>query len=81
MHETQGKVMTVDFEKKILVVYETEFSWDQNTAFCNKKGVPIGINELKPNARVDILWEYATGTKKRIAKTVYLLSKHIGEED
>jgi len=78
---TQGKVTRVNFEKKVLVVYETDFFWNENTVFCDKNGTSIAVNQLKPNAWVDILWENGTGAQKRIAKKVYLLSRPVNKGD
>ena len=41
--QTKGKVMQLDFAKKMVIVNEKTFFWDPNTLFFDEKGSPISI--------------------------------------
>ena len=52
--EMTGNVMNVDMAKKIVVVDEKTFVWDQNTLFYNAKGSPVTADKLRKNVKVFI---------------------------
>jgi hypothetical protein len=49
-----GEVMGLNVAKKILVVNEKTFVWDQNTLFYDEKGSPVRADKLKENVKVFI---------------------------
>jgi hypothetical protein len=77
----QGRVMTVDLEKKMLVVNEKTFFWGTHTKIKNEKDSPIAMDSLKPQAWIYIEGEYDKGVKKLMAKKIYLLPKYIGNKE
>ncbi len=80
-YKTQGKVTELNLDKKILVIGETSFSWNEKTIFSDAKESPITINKVKPNAWVYIVCEYNRRTDKRIATKVYLLPRRIEKRE
>jgi hypothetical protein len=43
--QIKGKVMQLDFAKKMVIVNEKTFFWNQNTLFYDEKGSPVSITE------------------------------------
>jgi len=41
----KGKVMKLDFAKKMVIVNEKTFFWNQTTLFYDEKGSPLSITE------------------------------------
>jgi len=76
----QGIVMELDWEKKIIIVNERSFAFDQNTIVHNEKGSPIPQDNLKTKT-----WVFIEGVKdksqKKVAKKIYLLPKYIDEKE
>ena len=70
----QGKVMELDVMKKMVIVNEKTFIWDQNTLFFDEKGSPTTADKLTLQSRVSI---EATRVKSKpsIIKKLYLLPK------
>ena len=72
----EGKVMSLDVTKKMVVVNETTFLWDAKSIFYDEKGSPIPFTEdrLRIGTRVSI---EATWIKKKpyTIKTISLLPK------
>ncbi len=76
----QGKVMELDWKKKVIVVNERSFSFDQNTIVHNEKGSPVPQDNLRAKT-----WVFIEGVKdksqKKVAKKIYLLPKYIDEKE
>ena len=76
----QGFVMELDWKKKVIVVNERSFSFDQNTVIHNEKGSPIPQDNLKTKT-----WVFIEGIKdknqKKLATKIYLLPKYIDEKE
>ena len=76
----QGIVMELDWQKKIIIVNERSFAFDQNTIVYNEKGSPIPQDRLKAKT-----WVFIEGVKdksqKKVAKKIYLLPKYIDEKE
>ena len=72
---TRGKVEIVDVKKKVFVVNESEYFWNQITTFSDEKGTPLKIDRVKPQASVYIQWESVKGSRKRIAKRVCIFNE------
>lgn len=76
----QGVLVELDLKKKVMVVNETAFYWDENTVFNNAKGVPIPVDKFKIKA-----WVYVEGqndkANRKVAQKVYLLPKHIERKE
>ena len=76
----QGVVTELDWEKKVIVVNEKSFAFDQNTIVHNEKGYSIPQDNLKTKT-----WVFIEGTKdkrqKKMAKKIYLLPKYIDEKE
>jgi hypothetical protein len=76
----QGIVTELDWKKKMIIVNERSFAFDQNTIVHNEKGFPIPQDTLKTKT-----WVFIEGTKdksqKKMAKKIYLLPKYIDEKE
>jgi hypothetical protein len=76
----QGIVMELDWKKKVIIVNERSFAFDQNTIVHNEKGSPIPQDNLKTKT-----WVYVEGIKdksqKKLATKIYLLPKYIDEKE
>jgi hypothetical protein len=69
-------VDTVDLKKKVFVVNESTYSWNNNTTFSDEKGTPVKIiDRLKPKTLVLVEWEPVKGNRKRIAKRVCIYNE------
>ena len=70
----QGKVMELDVIKKMVIVNEKTFIWDQNTLIYDEKGSPTTADKLTLQSRVSI---EATRVKSKpsIIKKLYVLPK------
>jgi hypothetical protein len=78
----QGLIMDLDVQKKIVVVNEKMFIWNQNTVFHNEQGTPINnIDRLKLNTWIYIEGEFGTVKNCFLAKNIYFLAKHIDEKE
>jgi hypothetical protein len=78
--KTQGRIMTLDIKKNMMIVNENIFVWNQNMAIYNDKGSPITIDKLKPKT-----WIYIEGERdknnKRIINKIYVLPKYISQKE
>ena len=54
----QGLIMNLDLWKKMMIVNERTFTWDQNTKFYDEKGSPITVDKLRVKT-----WVYIVGTR------------------
>jgi hypothetical protein len=68
--QIEGKVMKLDFAKKMVVVAEKTFYWNQTTLFYDEKGSPITITADRLAKRTMVSIE-AT----RIKKKPYIIKK------
>lgn len=73
--KSRGKVETIDLKRKVFVVNESMYSWNNDTIFSDEKGTPVKIDRLKPNTPVFIEWESVKGNRKRIAKRVCIYNE------
>jgi hypothetical protein len=74
----QGLIMDLDLQKKIVVVNEAVFTWNQNTVFYNEQGTVIkNIDGLRLNTRVHIEGELGTVKNCFLAKHIYFLPKNV----
>ena len=78
---TQGKVMELDLSRKILIVNEQTFVFDQSTLIRDAKGSAIALERLKAKT-----WAYIEGIqdgrdKRRVATKIYVLQKHVGRQE
>ena len=74
--QSKGKVMQLDFAKKMVVVNEKAFFWNQATLFYDEKGSPISITEDRLIKGTMVRVE-ATYIKKKplMIKKLHLLPK------
>ena len=74
--QSKGKVMRLDFAKKMVVVNEKAFFWNQATLFYDGKGSPISITEDRlikgTMVRVEATW---IKKKPLVIKKLSLLPK------
>ena len=78
----QGLVMDLDLQKKIVVVNEAMFTWNQNTVFHNEQGTVINnIDRLKLNTWVYIEGEFDGNKRYNVAKNIYFLPKYIHKKE
>ena len=56
----QGKMMQISLEKRMMMVNEGLFFWDEKTIINNHKGSPITTEKLKKNS-----WVYIEGEKRQ----------------
>ncbi len=78
---TQGKVMELDLSRKILIVNEQAFVFDQSTTIRDAKGSPFAMERLKAKT-----WVYIEGVqdgrdKRRVATKIFVLQKHVGRQE
>ncbi len=74
---TQGVVMALDLKKKVVIINERTFTWDENTIIHNEKGSPVALDNLRARN-----WVYVEGVedkahKRVVVKKIYLLPKYI----
>ena len=77
----QGLIMNVDLQKKVMIVNESTFIWDQNTKFYNDKGSPVTADKLRAKT-----WVYIQGVKdgagkRMMAEKIYTLPKYIDKKE
>jgi len=76
----QGVVTELDWKKKMIIVNERSFSFNQNTIVHNEKGSPVPQENLKTKT-----WVFIEGTKdksqKKLARKIYILPKYIDEKE
>lgn len=76
----QGVVTELDWKKKMIIVNERSFSFNQNTVVHNEKGSPVPQENLKTKT-----WVFIEGTKdksqKKLARKIYILPKYIDEKE
>jgi len=76
----QGIVMELDWKKKMIVVNERSFAFNQNTIVYNEKGSLIPQDNLRTKT-----WVFIEGVKdknqKKVAKKIYLLPKYIDAKE
>ncbi len=76
----QGIVTELDWKKRIIIVNERSFAFNENTIVHNDKGSPIPQDKLKTKT-----WVFVEGVKdknrKKLATKIYLLPKYIDEKE
>jgi len=75
----QGHLMGLNLEKKVMIVNEGLFVWDEKTVINNHEGSPITIEKFKPDS-----WVYIEGEKVKkqiVIRKIYLLPKYIGGKE
>ena len=77
----QGRAMGITLEKRMMMVNEGLFFWDEKTIFSNHKGSSITPETLKKNS-----WVYIEGEKDKALKgirirKIYLLPKYIDSKE
>ena len=75
----QGKIMNLNLERKMMIVNEGLFVWDEKTVINNHEGSLVTIEKFKPD-----LWVYIEGerVKKQIViRKIYLLPKYIDNKE
>jgi len=77
----QGVIVELDLKKKVMVINETTFFWNENTIFNTAKGVPIAVDRFKPKDWVYAEGEYDQRKKKVAATKIYLLPKYIEKKE
>ena len=77
----QGLIMNVDFPKKVMIVNESTFIWDQNTKFYNDKGSPVTVDKLRAKTWVYIQGVKDSGGKRMTAEKIYTLPKYIDKKE
>jgi len=77
----QGLIMNVDLEKKMLIVNESTFVWDQNTRFYNDKASPMTVDKLGAKTWIYIQGVKDSSGKKMVAEKIYILPKYIDKKE
>jgi len=77
--QTQGRIMSIDFKKNIMVVNEKTFVWNKSTTLNDSKESVIGIEKFKPKSWVFI--EGEKGGKYIVIKKAYLLPKYVDKKE
>jgi hypothetical protein len=77
----QGLIMNVDLQKKVMIVNESTYLWDQNTKFYNDKGSPVTVDKLRAKTWVYIQGVKDSGGKRMMAEKIYLLPKYIDKKE
>lgn len=77
----QGKTMSLDLKKNMMVVNEGLFFWDKNTIISNDTGSPIAMDKFKVGSWVYIEAERDKVNKLNMIRTIYLLPKYIGNKE
>jgi hypothetical protein len=77
----QGLIMNVDFQKKVMIVNESTFIWDQNTKFYNDKGSPVTVDKLRAKTWVYIQGVKDSAGKRMMAEKIYILPKYIDKKE
>ena len=77
--KTQGRIMSIDFKKNIMVVNEITFIWNKSSIFNDDKESIIGIEKFKPKSWVFI--EGEKGDKYIVIKKIYLLPKYVDQKE
>ena len=77
----QGLVMNVDFQKKMMIVNESTFAWDQNTKFYNDKGSPVTVDKLRAKTWVYIQGVKDNAGKRMMTEKIYILPKYIDKKE
>ena len=77
----QGYLMNLNSEKKMMMVNEGLFIWDEKTIINNDVGSPIPIEKFKPDS-----WVYIEGERDKVKKCIvirkiYLLPKYIDKKE
>jgi hypothetical protein len=76
----QGIVTELDWKKRIIIVNERSFAFNENTIVHNEKGSPIPQDNLKTKT-----WVFVEGVRdrsqKKFATKIYLLPKYIDEKE
>jgi hypothetical protein len=79
--KTQGLIMNVDLQKKVMIVNESTFVWDQNTKFYNDKGSLVTVDKLRAKTWVYIQGVKDSAGKRMTAEKIYLLPKYIDKKE
>jgi hypothetical protein len=77
----QGVIMNVDLQKKMLIVNESTFMWDQNTKFYNDKASPVTVEKLRAKTWVYIEGVKESAGKRMMAEKIYVLPKYIDKKE
>ena len=77
----QGRIVRISLEKRMMMVNEGTFFWDEKTIFTNPKGASIVPATLKKNS-----WVYIEGEKNKAGqgikiRKIYLLPKYINNKE
>ena len=75
----QGKIMGLNLEKKMMIVNEGLFVWDEETVINNHEGSLITIEKFKPDS-----WVYIEGErikKQIVIRKIYLLPKYVDNKE
>ena len=77
----QGRLMVLNFEKRMMAVNESELVWDDKTAIYDDARSPIPIEKLKPGSWVFIEAERSKNQKHTVIRTLYLLPRYINYKE
>lgn len=77
----QGKVFRISLEKRMMMVNEGLFFWNEKTIFTNPKGTSIAPETLKKDSWVYIEGEKNKSGKGIMIKKIYLLPKYINNKE
>lgn len=77
----QGIMMGLNLGKKMMVVNERPFVWDEKTIINNDQGSLITIDKLKLDSWVYIEGERDKVNKRIMIKKIYLLPKYIDNKE
>ena len=77
----QGKMAFISLEKRMMMINEGLFFWDEKTIFSNHKGSSITPETFKKNS-----WVYIEGEKDKAIngiriRKIYLLPKYIDSKE
>ena len=79
--KVQGRVMSLDLYKNLIVVNEKVFVLNSQTMIRDEKDHSAGMARLKPEAWVYVVGENNSAIKKLVAKRIYLLPKYVERKE
>jgi hypothetical protein len=77
----QGKIMNLDLQKKIMIINERPFAWDNTTIMNNSNGSTTTIDKFKSKSWVYVEGEIDKVNKRTMIRRIYLLPKHIDKNE
>lgn len=77
----QGKLMELDLIQHRMIVNEKPVVWNQDTVFHNERNFPITIYKLKAKSWVFVEGDYDKGSRRLVAKKIYLLPKRVAKNE